>query len=80
MVKQVLAHWQLPAALSDEIRIDCRSTIPVAKGMASSTADIAATAVATSRHLGFTLDDVTLSALRRAGTHRQHCFSFVDVI
>ena len=63
MVKQVLAHWQLPAALSDEIRIDCRSTIPVAKGMASSTADIAATAVATSRHLGFTLDDVTLSQL-----------------
>ena len=63
MVKQVLAHWQLPASLSNEIRIDCRSTIPVAKGMASSTADIAATAVATSRHLGFTLDDVTLSQL-----------------
>lgn len=63
MVKQVLAHWRLPVALSDEIRIDCRSTIPVAKGMASSTADIAATAVATSRHLGFTLDDVSLSEL-----------------
>lgn len=63
MVKQVLMHWHLPGALSNEIRIDCRSTIPVAKGMASSTADIAATAVATSRHLGFTLDDVSLSQL-----------------
>lgn len=63
MVKQVLAYWQLPHALNNEIRIDCRSTIPVAKGMASSTADIAATAVATSRHLGFTLDDVSLSQL-----------------
>lgn len=63
MVKQVLAFWQLPDALSNEIRIDCRSTIPVAKGMASSTADIAATAVATSRHFGFTLDDVSLSQL-----------------
>lgn len=63
MVRQVLAHWQLPVALSHEIRIDCRSTIPVAKGMASSTADIAATAVATARHLGLMLDEATLARL-----------------
>ncbi|WP_437888831.1 L-threonine kinase [Phytobacter sp. V91] len=63
MVNQVLAHWQLPASLSPHIRIDCRSTIPVAKGMASSTADIAATAVATSRHFGYSLDEATLARL-----------------
>ena len=63
MVNQVLAHWQVPAHLSQQIRIDCRSTIPVAKGMASSTADIAATAVATSRHFGYALDDATLARL-----------------
>lgn len=63
MVDRVLAHWQLPGKLSREVRIDCRSDIPVAKGMASSTADIAATAVATSRHFGFSLDDATLARL-----------------
>ncbi|WP_052250349.1 GHMP kinase [Enterobacter sp. Bisph1] len=63
MVRQLLAHWQLPATLSSQLRIDCRSTIPVAKGMASSTADIAATAVATARHLGFELDEATLARL-----------------
>lgn len=51
MVNQLLAYWQLPATLTQTIRIDCYSTIPVAKGMASSTADIAATAVATARFL-----------------------------
>jgi len=63
MVDQLLAFWHLPPALSREIRIDCHSTIPVAKGMASSTADIAATAVATARHLGHTLDEATLATL-----------------
>lgn len=63
MVDRVLAHWQLPGELSREVRVDCRSDIPVAKGMASSTADIAATAVATSRHFGFSLDDATLARL-----------------
>lgn len=63
MVNLVLQHWQLPAHLSQAIRIHCRSTIPVAKGMASSTADIAATAVATSRHFGFSLDETTLARL-----------------
>lgn len=63
MVNRVLEHWQLPAHLSQDIRIDCRSTIPIAKGMASSTADIAATAVATSRHFGFSLDETALARL-----------------
>ncbi|MGK9172850.1 L-threonine kinase [Yokenella regensburgei] len=63
MVNLVLRHWQLPSSLSREIRIECRSTIPVAKGMASSTADIAATAVATSRHYGYSLDEPTLARL-----------------
>lgn len=63
MINRVLKYWHLPAHLSQEIRIECRSTIPVAKGMASSTADIAATAVATSRHFGFTLDETALARL-----------------
>lgn len=63
MIKLLLAHWQLPASLSSTLRIDCRSTIPVAKGMASSTADIAATAVAAARHLNQPLDEETLAQL-----------------
>lgn len=60
MVERVLAHWQYPAHWSNEIRVDVRSSIPVAKGMASSTADIAATAVATAHHLGHSLDELPL--------------------
>ncbi|EPX2487880.1 L-threonine kinase [Klebsiella michiganensis] len=63
MVDQLLSYWRYPPALSKEIRIDICSTIPVAKGMASSTADIAATAVATAHHLGYPLDEPTLARL-----------------
>lgn len=62
MVKQLLAHWQYPAELSREIRIERHSTIPLAKGMASSTADIAATALATASYLGRELSEQTLAA------------------
>lgn len=50
-LKRVLRHFDLPEELHQMLRIRLDSTIPVAKGMASSTADIAATAVATARHL-----------------------------
>lgn len=63
MVNRLLAHWGYPAHLSQDIRIDIHSTIPVAKGMASSTADIAATAVATAQHLGHDLNESTLAQL-----------------
>lgn len=63
MVKRLLSHWQYPRELSQEIRIERHSTIPVAKGMASSTADIAATAIATARHLGHELSEDTLATL-----------------
>lgn len=63
MVKQCLSHWHYPAELSCEIRIERHSTIPVAKGMASSTADIAATAVATASYLGHELSEKALAAL-----------------
>ncbi|MDN8599631.1 L-threonine kinase [Citrobacter sp. S2-9] len=63
MVDRVLAHFDYPAHWSQEIRVDVHSTIPVAKGMASSTADIAATALATAHHLGHTLDESTLAQL-----------------
>ncbi|VUS36278.1 L-threonine kinase [Klebsiella spallanzanii] len=63
MVDRLLNYWHYPVELSKEIRIDIYSTIPVAKGMASSTADIAATAVATAHHLGHPLDETTLAQL-----------------
>lgn len=63
MVDRLLSYWRYPAKLGKEIRIDICSTIPVAKGMASSTADIAATAVATAHHLGHPLDEPTLARL-----------------
>lgn len=63
MVDRVLAHFDYPARWSQEIRVDVHSTIPVAKGMASSTADIAATALATAHHLGHTLNESTLAQL-----------------
>ncbi len=70
MVDQLLAHWGYPA-LSQQIRITLHSTIG-GQGMASSTADIAATAVATAHHLGHLLDEPTLAHLCVARAHRQH--------
>lgn len=63
MALRVLSHLQYPAALGQQLCIERHSTIPVAKGMASSTADIAATAVATARYLGHELDEETLASL-----------------
>ncbi|MFC3395124.1 GHMP kinase [Brenneria rubrifaciens] len=63
MLNVVIARLGLPADTGRGLRIEFSSTIPVAKGMASSTADIAATAQATARHLGVTLDDATLAML-----------------
>jgi L-threonine kinase len=63
MVKAVLHHYDLPKALSQTLRIRFDSTIPVAKGLASSTADIAATAIATANHLKKKLSEVELAQL-----------------
>ena len=63
MVNRLLEHWDYPAYLSQDIRVSIHSTIPIAKGMASSTAYIAATAVATAQHLGHQLDESTLAQL-----------------
>ncbi|MFA9208947.1 MAG: GHMP kinase [Yersinia sp. (in: enterobacteria)] len=63
MVRQVLAHFGEPAQYSENICIEFESTIPVAKGLASSTADIAAAAIATSRLLGKSLSDELLAKL-----------------
>lgn len=52
----------LPPALSQQIRITLHSTILVLLDT-SSTADIAATAVATAHHLGHLLDEPTLARL-----------------
>ncbi|CNJ52964.1 PduX [Yersinia aldovae] len=63
MVKQILVHFGESPLLAEHICIKFESTIPVAKGLASSTADIAATAVATARLLGHSLSDETLAKL-----------------
>ncbi|WP_132343289.1 GHMP kinase [Photorhabdus luminescens] len=61
MVKIVLAYFGLSVEMARGLRISFTSTIPVAKGLASSTADIAATALATARYLGETVDETTLA-------------------
>ncbi|MBS0054640.1 GHMP kinase [Yersinia sp. Marseille-Q3913] len=63
MLAAVLAYFDHPAEMARGLNIRFDSTIPVAKGLASSTADIAATALATARHLGETLDEAALAAL-----------------
>ncbi|AJJ11250.1 hypothetical protein CH64_1336 [Yersinia rohdei] len=63
MVKQVLLHFGQSPLLAENICIEFESTIPVAKGLASSTADIAATAIATTRLLGQSLCDESLAKL-----------------
>ncbi|MCW7548519.1 GHMP kinase [Photorhabdus sp. APURE] len=61
MMKTILAYFGLSVEMARGLRISLTSTIPVAKGLASSTADIAATALATARYLGETLDETTLA-------------------
>ncbi|MGM9925659.1 MAG: propanediol utilization protein [Bacillus sp. (in: firmicutes)] len=52
---QTCRHYRIPAGEIPPVSLTVRSTIPIAKGMASSTADIAATAAATAHLLGFEL-------------------------
>ncbi|OTA14921.1 GHMP kinase [Xenorhabdus vietnamensis] len=63
MVNLLLDYWQEPPELTFGLRIEYQSTIPLAKGMASSTADIAATAQATARLLGKSLNSKELAQL-----------------
>ncbi|PHM61464.1 GHMP kinase [Xenorhabdus ishibashii] len=63
MVNLLLDYWQEPPELTFGLRIEYQSTIPIAKGMASSTADIAATAQATARLLGKSLKSTELAQL-----------------
>lgn len=63
MLERVVTHFGYSASLANSLCMTLESTIPVGKGLASSTADIAATAVATARHLGKELDEPTLAAL-----------------
>ncbi len=58
-----LHYYKMPATLERELAIDYQSTIPVAKGMASSTADIAATIMATARHLNQEMSEQDLGLL-----------------
>ncbi len=58
-----LKHLDIPDAESARLQIDFSSTIPVAKGMASSTADIAATIAATYRHFKADYTDDLIASL-----------------
>lgn len=49
MLERVLKHLDIVPEATGMLRIEYESTIPVGKGLASSTADIAATAQATAR-------------------------------
>jgi L-threonine kinase len=62
-LKATLTHLNLPTSLGHELRIEFDSTIPVAKGMASSTADISATIVATARHFNQTIDEPLIATI-----------------
>lgn len=63
MLQQVVDYLGYRTDDLPPLRIDCRSTIPIAKGLASSTADIAATAVAVARYLQHTLNELELAEL-----------------
>ncbi|PHM74327.1 GHMP kinase [Xenorhabdus kozodoii] len=63
IVNLLLDYWQEPPEFTFGLRIEYQSTIPIAKGMASSTADIAATAQATARLLGKSLEHTELAQL-----------------
>ncbi|WP_413741010.1 GHMP kinase [Sodalis sp. RH15] len=63
MLQQVIDYFGYQTGDIPPLRIDCRSTIPIAKGLASSTADIAATAIATARFLHRSLDECQLADL-----------------
>ncbi len=62
-IKAALKHLQVDEIWHQKLSIRFESTIPVAKGMASSTADIAATAVATARHFQQELNSQALAQI-----------------
>lgn len=63
ILERVVTYFGHPLALAHSLSIALESTLPLGKGLASSTADIAATAVATARYLGEALDESTLAAI-----------------
>lgn len=60
---KTLEYFGVDNQLSSELQIHVESTVPIAKGMASSTADIAATVVATARWLNKPLTVKEISSL-----------------
>lgn len=63
MLERVLEHLDIAPDATRILRIEYQSTIPVGKGLASSTADIAAVAQATARFYGHELSPDTLAKL-----------------
>ncbi len=62
-LKLTLNYFKISSTFEAQLRIEFDSTIPVAKGMASSTADIAATIVATTRFLEQTISEQDIALL-----------------
>lgn len=60
---KTLEHFGMPRTIGDTFSVEVVSQIPVAKGMASSTADIAASIVATAALLGKEMDHDALGKL-----------------
>lgn len=63
MVERVFEHYGLNKEYSKDIAINIHSEIPIGKGMASSTADLAATVVATAKYLGKFITEEELAKL-----------------
>lgn len=58
-----LQFLQQPTELADELAVHVDSTIPQARGMASSTADVAATIMATAHHFHYELSTAELASI-----------------
>ncbi|SDJ80854.1 GHMP family kinase ATP-binding protein [Natronincola ferrireducens] len=63
MLEKVFAYYGYKKKDYQQVRIHINSSIPIAKGMASSTADLAATAIATATYLGKELSEEEVAKL-----------------
>lgn len=63
MLRRVFEYYQVPLGASNQIQVTIDSEIPLGKGMASSTADLAAIALAAATYLGKTISEGEIAAL-----------------
>ncbi|SCX80283.1 GHMP family kinase ATP-binding protein [Alkaliphilus peptidifermentans] len=63
MINKVFEYYKVPSRQSKGLKLEKQSYIPVGKGMASSTADLAATALATAAYLGKKISQAEIASL-----------------